>query len=96
MQPVAETNPVNVSFLDIRAHPQIVGIDERDDGLAGIDDFALQRGARVHDAADGRKNFRVFQLNLRLLLLRGSGLNLFPDRIRHAPGRIRKLARAAS
>ena len=45
-QRVAEPNAIDVGFLDVGADPQIVGIDQRHQRLAGIDDLA-DRTARV-------------------------------------------------
>ena len=76
-QCVAETNAVNVALLHIGAHPKIILVDERDDRLAGIHDFAFQGRAGVNDPVDRRFDFGVTQLHGRLFLLRPGGLSLF-------------------
>src|SRR6478672_9009874 len=44
-QMVADLHAIDVRLLEIRANPQIIGIDQRDDRLSGIHDFAFARRA---------------------------------------------------
>jgi hypothetical protein len=78
---VAKTDAVNITFLDVGPHPEVFGIDERDNGLAGVDHLALQGGADVHGAVDGRVDVGVAQNNGGLFLLGGGGGALLDGRL---------------
>src|SRR5579863_4538162 len=73
---VAQPYAVDVSLLHVGAHPEVVGVDERNDRLRGIHHFPLQGGAYVHDAVDGRMDFGVAQLDLGLGFLCADGCKL--------------------
>ena len=49
---IADPHAVDVGLFDVGADPQIVGIDQRDDGCPGVDHFARTRGADIDDAVD--------------------------------------------
>src|SRR5436309_945251 len=46
---VTETHAVDIALLDVRAHPQVVGVDERHDGLSGVDDLAQSHRTDIDD-----------------------------------------------
>ena len=58
-QRVADAHAIDVALLDVGADPQIVGVDQRDDRLARVDDLADARGAHVDDAVDRRVDLGV-------------------------------------
>src|SRR5579864_7631557 len=72
-QVVTELDLVDVALLDVHPHPEIVGIDDRHDGLARGDDLALTGRTDVDDAVDGRVNLRVGEADVGFLLLRRGG-----------------------
>ena len=56
---IAEAHAIDVGLLDVGAHPEVVGVDQRDDRLPGVDDLAVARGAHVDDAVDRRGDLGV-------------------------------------
>src|SRR5205814_5922402 len=77
---VADADAIDVGFLDVGAHPQVVRVDQRHDGLAGYHDLADARGTHVDDTVDRRAQlgvakahagFRVHRGRRDLLLLIG-------------------------
>ena len=70
---VADVDAVDVGFFDIGADPEVVGVEDGDDGLAGVDDFAFARGADVDDAVGGGEDLGVGEEDLGLVFLGGGG-----------------------
>src|SRR6185295_18304407 len=79
-QMIADGDAVDVALLDVGAHPQIVGVEQRDDRLARVHDLSNPRGADVDDAVDRRVELgigeadvgaRLLCLGRRLLMLVG-------------------------
>jgi hypothetical protein len=68
---VADANALDVAFFDIGAHPQVVGIDEREKRLARRHHFALAHRTHVHDSLGGRMDFAVREADDRFVGLRG-------------------------
>ena len=69
-QRVADAHAVDVGLLDVGADPEVVGVDERDDRLAGVDDLADARRADVDDAVDRRVDLGVGEPHVGLGALR--------------------------
>src|ERR1035437_410356 len=69
-QGVAELDSFDVALFDVRAHPQVIGIDERDDRLPRADDFARARGGHIDDPCDRRANLGVREAHIRFRGLR--------------------------
>ena len=65
LDPLIEADAVDVSFLDIRLHPEMVHVENRHDRLAHLKHFALPRGANGDDAVQRRENFCVPEMHVR-------------------------------
>src|SRR3954452_7761694 len=67
---------LELRFLEVRCDPEVVEVDDRDEGLSGLYDLAGLNSAFAHDAGEGRTNSGVLQIELclfkrRLRSLRG-------------------------
>ena len=80
-------NAINISFFHVGPNPEIVRVDERDDGLARYDDLALQGRPHIHNPINRRANFSVTQARLRLFLLRAGGRQLVDIGFKGCPAR---------
>src|SRR5215831_3128811 len=79
-QGVAETDAIDVGLFHVDADPQVVGIDQRDDRLAGVDELAGAGGADADEAVDRRVQLGVAQADVGLgALRRGGGRQVLVD-----------------
>ncbi len=60
-----EADAVDISFLHIRLHPEMVHVENCHDRLAHLNHFALPRGADGDDAVQRRVNFCVAEVHVR-------------------------------
>src|SRR5713226_6453392 len=65
-------NGVDISFLDVGLHPEVINIEDGDDGRARLHYFSLARRPDRDDAPERRINFHVPETRLRRSLIRAS------------------------
>ena len=58
---VADVNAIDIGFLHIGPHPQIILIDEGDDRLRRVDDFSLQCRAHIDHAIELTNGIQGYQ-----------------------------------
>ena len=64
LQLLAEADAIDVAFLDVGLHPQMIDVEHGNDRLARLHHFALARHAHRNDAVDRRVNFRVAEMHV--------------------------------